>query len=311
MNMDPRLQNRIEKLVVAIRSLQPQLDKMSQVFREEFNSDHHAVFDKWSDEDWCRNAFGNALVRLRQLTEQNFLFIETLGLLAVARYVFELSVWLHLFKVDSRFGLVYYRQLLETQLRYYKDTAEHLRREVELLKSFEQKDRQFVDVVLKNTASKETLVSEIGTSFRHAMDAVDAEASRRFSLFIDDAKTNGYGFQAYLVEKEAIPQAEQAIRQIEQEIAEFERCVPQEVKDLSPGRWEWRKMAGKVGLNAEYDYIYCYASKLLHATPASLTTNQKNLELQEMYIFLRYIYSKLLEVMDLAHYRPEFQIKKT
>ena len=307
--MDPRQQKRIEELVAAIRRLGPQLDKMSEAFREGFNSEHPPDFDKWSDQDWCRNAFGNALVRLRQLTEQNFQFIETMGLLAVARYVFELSVWLHLFKTDSRFGLVYYRQLLDTQLRYYRDTAEHLRREVELLKSFEQKDHQSTDAILKNTTSKEGLISEIGTFIRQAMDAVDAEASRRFSVFLDDAKTNGYGFQAYRVEKKAIPQAEQAIRQIEQEIAEFQRCVPQEVKDLAPGRWEWRKMAEKVELTTEYDYIYCYASKLLHATPASLTTDHKNLELREVYIFLRYIYSKLLEVMDLAQQRPECQIK--
>lgn len=62
--------------------------------------------------------------------------------------------------------------------------------------------------MLKNATSKENLVSDIGTSIRQAMNSVDAEARRRFSLFLDDAKTNGYGFQAYLVEKKAIPQAE-------------------------------------------------------------------------------------------------------
>ncbi len=49
-----------------------------------------------------RNTYGDALIRLRQLTDNNFQFIETLGLLAVARYVFELSVWLLLFDKDPR-----------------------------------------------------------------------------------------------------------------------------------------------------------------------------------------------------------------
>ena len=218
MHVNPLHQQRIEELVAAIKSLQTQLDKMSEAFRQGFNSENPPDFDKWSDQDWCRNAFGNALVRLRQLTEQNFQFIETMGLLAVARYVFELSVWLHLFKDDSRFGLVYYRQLLDTQLRYCKDTAEYLRREVELLKSFQQKDKKSAHAVLKNAISKESLSSEISTLIRQAMDAVDSEASRKFSLFLDDAKINGYGFQAHLVEKKAIPQAEQAIREIEHEI---------------------------------------------------------------------------------------------
>ena len=85
MHVDSRQQQRIKGLVAAIKSLQPQLDKMSAAFREGFNSEHPPDFDKWSDQDWCRNAFGNALVRLRQLTEQSFQFIETMGLLAVAR----------------------------------------------------------------------------------------------------------------------------------------------------------------------------------------------------------------------------------
>ena len=308
MNMNSRQQKRIEELLATITKLQPQLDQMAEVFREVPHSKDPDAFDKWSDQDWCRNAFGNALVRLRQFTEQNFRFIETMGLLAVARYVFELSIWLHLFRVDSRFGLIYYRQLLDTQLRYYRDTAKHLRREVELLKSFEQKDHQSTDALLKNVAS-ENPVSNIGTSIRQAMNAVDAEASRKFSLFLDDAKTNGYGFQAYLVEKKALPQAEEAIRQIEYEIAEFQRHVPQEIQTLAPKRWEWWKMADKVGLITEYEYIYCYASKLLHATPASLTTNQKNLETPEVYIFLRYIYAKLLEILELAQQRPEYRSK--
>lgn len=309
MNMNFTQKKRIEDLLVAITNLQPQLDRLSEVFREDSHSEDPAAFDKWSDQYWCRNAFGNALVRLRQMTEQNFRFIETMGLLAVTRYVFELSVWLHLFSADSRFGLIYYRQLLDTQLRYYRDTTEHLRREVELLKTFEQKDRQSAEAVMKNVSSEESPVSNLGNSVRQAMKAVDAEASRKFSLYLDDAKTNGYGFQAHLLEKKVIPQTEEAIRLIEQEIAEFQRRVPQKIQTLAPKRWEWRKMAEKVGLAVEYDYIYCYASKLLHATPASLTTDQKNLEFPEVYIFLRYIYSKLLEIVELARERPEYSLK--
>jgi hypothetical protein len=300
-------QQRIEELVMAIIDLQADLDRLSGVFREDIESADSANFDKWSGQDWCRNAFGNALVRLRQLTEQNFRLIETMGLLAVARYVFELSVWLHLFQADSRFGLIYYRQLLDTQLRYYRDTAAHLHREVELLKTFENRERQSTGAVLNNVISKEELISDIKTSIGQAMSAVDAEASRRFSLYLDDAKINGYGFQAHLVEKKAIPQVEQAVRQIEMEMALFEKRVPEETQVLASKRWEWRKMAEKVGLTTEYDYIYCYASKLLHATPASLTTDQKNLEVREVYIFVRYIYSKLLEIVALAQQRPEYR----
>ena len=68
-------------------------------------------------------------------------------------------------------------------------------------------------------------------------------------------------------------------------------------------------MASEAGLAHEHDYIYAFASKLLHATPSSLTTDQKNLELSEIYIFLRYIHVKILEIMELARLQPECKLK--
>ncbi len=46
--------------------------------------------------------------------------------------------------------------------------------------------------------------------------------------------------------------------------------------------------------------IYSYTSKLLHATPISLTTNQKNLAESEIKIFLKYIYIRLLDVIKIV-----------
>jgi hypothetical protein len=118
---------RAEDLVAAIRGLQPHLEQLSEPFRQDAGGTE-PDFDKWSAQDWRRNTFGNALVRLRQLTENNFQVIETMSLFSVARYVFELSIWLHRFRKDARYCLIYYRELLETQRRYFQDTAEHLRR---------------------------------------------------------------------------------------------------------------------------------------------------------------------------------------
>ncbi len=293
-----------EQLAAAIKNLQPYLDQLAEPFRYNPVSGGEPNFDKWSANDWRRNTFGNALVRLRQLTENNFQFIETLGVLAVARYVFELSVWLHLFQKDSRYCLAYYRELLETQRKYYEDTEAQLRREIALLKRFEEKDKEATKEVIQ-PSSGERAIREIGKMISNAMRQVDAEASRNFALYLDDAKTNGYGFQAYLVEKKALPPVEQAIRDIKKEIQDFESRVPRDVQNLTRGRWNWRRMAEQVGLVDEHDYIYSFASRLLHATPASLTTDAKNLELSEICIFLRYIYVKILELMELAGLQPE------
>jgi hypothetical protein len=63
-------------------------------------------------------------------------------------------------------------------------------------------------------------------------------------------------------------------------------------------------MADRVDLLPEYDFLYTFASKLLHATPASITTDQKNLEPQEFVVFLKYINVKTLELIDLARRYP-------
>lgn len=68
-------------------------------------------------------------------------------------------------------------------------------------------------------------------------------------------------------------------------------------------------MAETARIKDEHDYIYSYASRLVHATPVSITTDQKNLELDEVCIFLRYIKVKLLEIIDLARLQPEINVR--
>jgi hypothetical protein len=295
-------ESQIGQYIENIRGLGPTFERLATAFRADLD-DPGATFDKYSADDWRRNTFGNALVRLRQITENNFHVVETLGLVAVARYIFELSVWLILFEKDCRYCLIYYRELLATQLRYYKDVRAQLHREIELLKRFEKLDDH--SKIAKSVGTPPAAAKRYGELVRKAMDHVDAEASKHFSMYLDDAKTNGYGFQAYLVEKKAVPPVELSIAQLEQEKFDFEKNVPKNARDLIKGSWQWRQMARVAGIEDEHDYIYSCASKLLHATPASLTTDYKNLEPKEICQFLRYIHVKMLEIADLASSQPE------
>jgi hypothetical protein len=298
--MSEQTKYNVEQLINSIHSHGASLDAIAQRLR---TPEILAAFNKWDYNSWCISVAGDALIRLRLFTEQNFNFVETMGLIAVARYIFELSVWLYLFKLDARYGLVYYHQLLDTQKRYHQALKAQLEREVALLKSFEEREKESQETALKNILAlsstdeqKEALLSVP----KALSDAIDAEASRRFSIYVKDAQTNGYGFQAYLVQKKAIPPVDQALTQIALERDRYNATVPQDVKKLIPSRWNWREMAQKVGLTDEYDYIYSFASKLLHATPASITTDQKNLELAEMQVFLKYIDVKMADLEILA-----------
>jgi hypothetical protein len=64
--------------------------------------------------------------------------------------------------------------------------------------------------------------------------------------------------------------------------------------------WQWKQQAASVGMSDQYEFIYSFTSRLLHATPVSLTTNQKLLEPEEMHRFLEYIYVSILDIVDLA-----------
>lgn len=300
--------NQADKYIEDIRRLATTFDGLSGPFRKDIGTDAEMTPDWFSSDYWRRNTYGNALIRLRLFTENNFCVVETIGLLSVARYIFELSVWLRLFEKDNRYCLVYYKELLETQLRYCKDLLAQLHREVELLKRFDALDNP-IGALASSDAAPTMSAADYGIMVRNAMNRVDAEASRYFSLYLDDAKTNGYGFQAYLVETKAVPPGEAAIAEIERKLLEFAQHVPEDVRNLAKPKWNWKNMSEKDGILHEHDYIYSYASKLLHATPASLTTDQKNLEMPEVCLFLRYIYVKMLEIADLAYAQPECKIR--
>lgn len=64
----------VEEYVDKIKALKDPLDKLAQPFRFDPRTGRVVPFDKFSADDWRRNTFGNALVRLRQQVENNFQF---------------------------------------------------------------------------------------------------------------------------------------------------------------------------------------------------------------------------------------------
>jgi hypothetical protein len=295
-----RNKRNVEHLIRSICARRSSLDALAQQLR---TPEIVAAFNKSDHNSWCLSVAGDSLVRLLIFIEQNFNFVETMGIIAVARYIFELSIWLHLFKLDPRYGLVYFNQLLETQQRFFQAERAQLAREVALLKAFGDRERESREQALEkinDPSSSDDEKQALLSSLNSLSDEIDAEANRRFSIYAKDAQTNGYEFQAYLVETKAVPKVEKTLADIELQRKWFEATIPQDVKDLIPRRWQWRQMADMVGLTDEYDYIYSFTSKLLHATPASITTDQKNLELAELQVFLKYIDVKMADVEILA-----------
>lgn len=290
----------LNQLLISIRGHRDALDVAAKRFRTQKQLDSA---NRWNRDHWCHSVFGDSLVKLRIFTENNFNFVETLGVISVSRYIFELSVWLKLFNLNPGYGLVYYGQLIDTQLRYWKDYHAQLKREIDLLRKFGEEESSLLRKKIEdlNSIPDEQQRAQAAASVLKLVQAgIDEEASRHFSIYSEQAKTNGYEYQAHLIEEKALPEVEDSIASLEQEATTFKSLIPDEIKELTPNRWNWSQMAGKVGLSDEYSYIYTFSSKLLHATPASITTNHKNLEIQEMIIFLKFIDVKIRDLLELS-----------
>lgn len=246
---------------------------------------------------WRLVAFCDSLVKVRIYIERNFTYIESLGVLSLTRYIFELSVWVNLLEQDERYGLVYYQRLLENNKRFYSDLKSHLLREADLFKRIGEKEIDRIKSMV--TTSVGTLTSEeVAKRVRAVEEKIDAEIGLSLCIYGAEAKIKGYGFQAHLIETQAVTQASSTLEQIETELKQFNERWSASIKDIAAVKWNWRAQAKLVGMVDDYDFIYSYTSRLLHAEPISLTTNQKSLENKEVCLFLRYILIKVSELMQ-------------
>lgn len=303
---DPRSQNlrSIEQLVTGIRGLRKPIQSLADRLRLALR-DLEPTLAKFSlsPRYWTLVAHTDGLVRVRLFTEQNFNYIESLGLLSVTRYLFELVLWFKLMEQDERYGLVYYHELLEKQRRYYTDYRDHLTREILLLKAFgDEEQRLMTDRLEKAGSIPKPAVGTEGMrhAFADVSKYIDDKVARAFTLYGEQARTNGYGLQADLVERKVLPDINESVNVVDAECRKLNKALPADVRALVPERWNWRALASKVGMVDEYDFIYTYTSRLLHATPASLTTDKKNLEPDEVRVFLHYCHVRMLDVIDMA-----------
>lgn len=260
-------------------------------------------FDKFNKDHWSHFAFNDSIIKLILMTEKNFNEIETFGLVSTARYIFELSIRLTLIAQDSLYGLAYYGQLLRDKIGYWKSLEEQLKREIILLNQIEEDENELQRVKLIEYSNIEDpiLKEKIGATFAYdIMSAIDNKASRKFSIHAEQAKANGYGFRASLIEKNQLSIATSSLAVVESEYAHFCSSVPHEVL-LNVKRWKWKDKAKATNHLDEYDYIYSFTSSMLHATPANITTKYKLLSNNEMIIFLKYINVKLMDINELAN----------
>lgn len=287
---------KIELTIERIKDLHTRIAPLVSSFEERIAAFKNSEGAEYATaEFWHAQALRDSLIRTRIFIENNFSYIETLGVLSLCRYTFEMVVWLKHMKQDENYALVYARMLFKKNLELYEDLASHLVHEIGLYKRFADEETKAHAIVLENikttkdSTSPASIGSEIAASLREASDAIDEKLALNFVLYGDDIAQYGYGFQAHRVETQALPQARQHADQTRETLKNFDTKWDKTLKPFKPKVWSWKERADFVGMLPEYDFIYSYTSRLIHATPVSITTDQRSLESFEMLIFLRYV----------------------
>ena len=291
-------------IVKEIKSLHTPLDFASKSFDdiiEGFENKHSFESLRVNAEYWKTQAYRNVLIKLRLIVENNFRYVETLNVLATTRYVFEVLVWLRLLKSDPDFGLVFFWRSIKDQLEHHNKLREKLEREILFFQSLNDEESKLtkntVDRLLKD--NKKPSSDDFSKAFSFVEEEIDRRARRYFSAYINQAKINGYGYQAHLIETKVIPDLINNIKKTEAERDEFNKNCPSVALKKCKAYWNWKDHAKTVGMDEAYDFIYSYSSRLLHAAPSSILTDQKNLEPDEVVLFLDYTYISMLDVLDL------------
>jgi hypothetical protein len=240
------------------------------------------------------------MIKIRLMIEQNFAIINTFGILATTRYVLELLIWFRLLKKDVETYACWHASLLiADQLEHNKAYLEKVKEEIQFFKELgrreeDESERALASLVEKHGASLRP--DSVRESIDMIMENIDRSARRKFSLYSEQAKTNGYGLQAYLMEQKVVPQWERLIEQVQ-----MQRTIAQEQMPKWPNKkWRWKDEAENAGLIQQFEFVYSYTSRLLHAKLMSFTTNQKNLELIELVMFLDFVYMSMLELIEIA-----------
>lgn len=293
------LTSKTSQIIQEIQNKTSALEEIHALF--EFHN-MQISFDLFNQDHWCHYAFMDSLKKLALMTRANFNSIETFGLVSTTRYIFELNIRLTLIEQDSRHGLVYYGVLLKDQVDYWKTLKEQLDREVVFLNNMDNEERNLHRIKLLEYSKIEDpeLQKEFAlTLATDIFNTIDNIAARKFSIHAEQARTNGYGFQAVLISKNQLPDVNTSMTKVESEYELFKKTVSPEILKIIKN-WRWKQNAIKINCLAEYDYIYSFTSRMLHATPANITTNNKFLSHDEIIIFLKYINVKLADIIKLS-----------
>jgi len=246
---------------------------------------------------WQVAAIRDGMIKVHMSIEQNFRYIETFGVLAITRYIFELLIWFRLLASgNTEHAFSYARQLMTDNCRCASEELAKLKGEIELFRQLQAREHEELGEAAKAAIETAGRPEQFGAASRMIAQEIDRTARRCFCVYADGAKTAGYGPQADLLETKFVPELERRVKQTQEW---KDKAIAQMPKSM-PKDWKWDKMAKAAGMSEQYDFLYRYTSRLLHAKPISFYKGQKNLEVSEVNMFLDFVFVSILEMSEIS-----------
>jgi hypothetical protein len=230
---------------------------------------------------------------------------ETFELLAITRNLFENLVWIRLFNKDMQYGLIFYEQFLTQQMQNMQNMITKVKDEALRFDAYDKRDDMNLDEafadVIKDEATREQMIRQAMERHRKASAELDRQVRRDFTIYAAAAQFNGYGYQSFLLREKVLPKHQKELESIEAELSAYRGAKsallsPTMLKQ-SDAKWYWEQRAIEIGMGPQYDFLYRYTSKLLHATPMNLIT-EKSLSASESLTMLEYAFITFQDLFD-------------
>ncbi len=195
-----------------------------------------------------------------------------------ARNLFENLVWCRLFKSDVGYGLVFYEQLLQEQIESVKAHIAKIDSEIALFAELEAIEGSEMTSLADRLKRGEIDSNQFTVLFKEAQTDVDSRARLAFAIYGATALFNGYGYQRHLLASSIKPGLELDLQTLNSELQSLKAAKPDSINGLVKeighrGRINWWKAATKIGMQDEYDFVYSFASKMLHSKAISTVPN--------------------------------------
>ncbi len=262
-----------------------------------------------SIEYWRFRILKHAIFRVKTFLAETNEYVETLRTLTLSRYLFELVIWLKLIQLEEKYVLDFAQRYLNELLEGSGNYTTQVEREIELFEALGKQERpettrfrlRTVKEALRKYANEEQREAWIAKKLSAINHEAEGRLKDKFALYGSEVVFHGdFASHAGRLRRVVLPQAIKEEQGYEESARSFAEAWGDEVKNFASKRWVWKDKAAKAGMEWEFDYIYSYTSRLLHAKPSSVLVSQQSLTAAEFFIFWRFIHHQCAWIHDYA-----------